>query len=137
MAELELETIRHALGVAARHGFSQVALESGESSFSAVLGKRKSPPAHSSAPAPHAESESPSESRIPITAVCVGFYQPTDGALSLGRQVEQGEIVATIAALGLANDVESPVSGEIVEVLVEPDQPVQFGQPLAYVQAAE
>ena len=51
--------------------------------------------------------------------------------------MDKGEIVASIAALGLNNDVESPVSGEIIEVLVKPDQAVEFGQALALVKAAE
>lgn len=136
MAELEAATIRHALSVARSHGFGEVELEAGTSSFAAKLGA-----AASNGQMPlglgEANAADSKPKAVPISASCVGFYQPTDSALSIGRHVEKGEIVASIAALGLKNEVESPVSGEIVEVLVRPDQAVEFGQPLALVKASE
>lgn len=135
MAELDPATIRHALSVAKAHGFGEIELEAGSSSFAAKLGAAASNGvAHSGA----LEADvAPQAKAVPIAASCVGFYQPTDSALSIGRHVDKGEIVASIAALGLKNDVESPIAGEIVEVLVKPDQAVEFGQALALIKAAE
>lgn len=135
MAELDPATIRHALSVAKAHGFGEIELEAGSSSFAAKLGAAAS---NGVAPSGVLETDLASQPKaVPIAASCVGFYQPTDSALSIGRHVDKGEIVASIAALGLKNDVESPISGEIVEVLVKPDQAVEFGQALALVKAAE
>lgn len=135
MAELDPATIRHALSVAKAHGFGEVELEVGSSSFAAKLGAVFTNGAAQMC-STEAKSE-PEANTIAISASCVGFFQPTDSALTLGRHVDKGEIVASIAALGLNNDVESPVTGEIVEVLVKPDQAVEFGQALALVKAAE
>ena len=133
MAELDPATIRHALSVAKAHGFGEIELEAGSSSFAAKLGAAASNgQAH---PGVSEADAAPQVKAVPISASCVGFYQPNDSALSIGRHVDKGEIVASIAALGLKNDVESPVAGEIVEVLVKPDQAVEFGQALALVKA--
>jgi acetyl-CoA carboxylase biotin carboxyl carrier protein len=134
MAELDPATIRHALSVAKSHGFGEVELEAGTSSFAAKLGAYS---LNGAVHQPASDAETTQIKAVPISASCVGFYQPTDSALSIGRHVDKGEIVASIAALGLKNDVESPISGEIVEVLVKPDQAVEFGQALALVKAVE
>ena len=51
----------------------------------------------------------------------------------MGRTVKKGEVVAIVAALGIANEIESKVSGDVVEVLVDTNQAVEFGQLLAKV----
>lgn len=135
MADLDLETIRHALAVARQNGLSDVQLEAGGSAFSAVLAGNgvKPKPSAKSDPAEVKTADAPPSNEKPITSPCVGFYKPIDSVFVAGKPVEKGQIVATIQALGLANDVESPVAGEILEVLVAPDQAVEFGQILATV----
>jgi acetyl-CoA carboxylase biotin carboxyl carrier protein len=136
MADLDLETIRHALQTAHEGGFSEVRLELGDSAFSASLAnpdiaaQKHQPELNGSLK----EAIKEPDLRLkPIAATCVGFYKPSDSVLRVGQRVHQGDIVATITALGLANDVESPVSGEIIEVLATPEQPVEYGQPLVVV----
>lgn len=135
MAELDLKTIRHALTVARQNGLSEVQLEAGGSGFSAILAGNGMRPKPAEKPAPTiAEPQASSSSNEKsITSPCVGFYKPVDSVFVAGKPVEKGQVVATIHALGLANDVESPVNGEILEVFVTPDQPVEFGQILATV----
>ena len=70
---------------------------------------------------------------LPIKANQVGYYRPAGKPLEVGLTVSKGDVVAVISALGLANDLESPVEGEVVEVLVADGEPVQFGQVLAQV----
>jgi acetyl-CoA carboxylase biotin carboxyl carrier protein len=138
MPGLDRETIRHALEVARREGFQEVELEAASDRFTGRLAPSKGfrPSSGASAADRDAETGPQEPAPKPITATCVGFYRPSDSKLIVGSKVERGEIVATIAALGLANDVESPVSGEIVEVLVAPDQAVEYGQALALVKEA-
>lgn len=136
MPELDADTIRHALQVARRHGVSEIELESGENRFSALLSHVASPPRI--APAGQAAVEVSSDAvpdALTIQSPCVGFYRPVDSIFVAGGKLEKGQIVATIEALGLANDVESPVDGEVQEVLVEPNQPVEYGQILATVKS--
>lgn len=129
MSELSQEVIEHALTVARKHGFAEIDLEVGDASFHAKLdpiAKAKSKKQH--------EAESPeAPSAKPIRASVVGFYSAATKALNVGDRVKSGELVATITALGISNDVDSSVTGEIVEVLVEDGQPVEYGQVLALV----
>jgi len=62
------------------------------------------------------------------------FYEaPGPGALPFvkpGDQVAAGQVLCIIEAMKLMNEIESDTSGEIVKVLVNNGQPVEYGQPL-------
>jgi len=126
------DTIRHALSVARRHGFGEVAVETPNLTFEAKL---EAIAFRSSRPwvEPEISSIQEKPDTAEINATLVGYYQPADPPITEGGRVKAGEIVAVITALGLANDVESQVSGEVVEVLVKSGQAVEFGQPIARV----
>jgi biotin carboxyl carrier protein len=132
MAHEDLSPIRHALGLARERGFAEVVLEYDDVKFKAAL-----QPATklASRPAPSAASDdAPSEPALAeVTATLVGYVQPARQPVQVGDQLEVGKIVASVTALGIATDVESAVSGEVVEVLFEPNQPVMYGQALLRV----
>lgn len=50
--------------------------------------------------------------------------------VKIGEKVEKGQTLGIIEAMKLMNEVESPCSGRIVEVLAKNEQMVEFGQPL-------
>lgn len=50
-----------------------------------------------------------------------------------GDQVKNDSVVCIVEAMKLMNELEAEVSGEIVEVLVENGQLVEYGQPLFLV----
>lgn len=66
------------------------------------------------------------------------FYKaPSAGAppfVEVGGLVAQGEVVCIIEAMKLMNEIESDFSGKIVEICVEDGQPVEYGQPLMYIE---
>jgi acetyl-CoA carboxylase biotin carboxyl carrier protein len=75
-----------------------------------------------------------------ITSPMVGtFYKaPEPGAapyVSAGDKVEENTIVCIVEAMKLFNEIEAEVKGEIVKVLVEDGQLVEYGQPLFLVKA--
>ena len=75
----------------------------------------------------------------PVTSPMVGtFYKASspDAApfVELGSAVAQGQVVCIIEAMKLMNQIESDVSGKVVEICVEDGQPVEFGQVLMYVE---
>ncbi len=124
-----MEWIRHALGVARANGFAEVELVVGDVEFTAHLSAKPAAPK-----AMTAIADLPvADETVAIKSPCVGYFRSGKEDLRPGRRVESGEIVALVAALGHATDVESKVSGEIVEVLVQPDQPVEYGQPIARI----
>ncbi len=121
--------MRHALTVARARGFAEVELTGEEGSFSARLD-----PLQAAARPASATTEVSNEPQFgEIKSSLVGFYRDAKEPLAVGRNVKKGEVVAIVAALGIANEVESKVTGEVVEVLVAANQPVEFGQPLAKV----
>ena len=70
-----------------------------------------------------------------IVSPMVGtFYEapsPEDGAyVAVGSTVHSDSIVCIVEAMKLFNEIEAEVSGEIVEVLVENGELVEYGQPL-------
>ena len=75
---------------------------------------------------------------VEITAPMVGtFYRsPAPGEASfveLGARISVGQTVCILEAMKLMNELESEVSGEVVEILVENGTPVEFGQVLMRV----
>ncbi|MBI2149092.1 MAG: acetyl-CoA carboxylase biotin carboxyl carrier protein [Acidobacteria bacterium] len=92
--------------------------------------------AHSVSSPPAAEKILPvGEDLYYIKSPFVGtFYKGSspqeDPYVSAGDLVEKGTVVCIIEAMKLMNEVESEVAGEIVSILVENGQPVEFGERL-------
>jgi acetyl-CoA carboxylase biotin carboxyl carrier protein len=100
-------------------------------------------PAPVAAPAPGPASAAPQDDAPPapsgnlleVTSPMVGtFYRaPAPDAPSyvdVGARVGEGDTLCIIEAMKLMNELESEVSGTIVEICVENAQPVEFGQVL-------
>ncbi len=62
------------------------------------------------------------------------FYRaPTPDAppyIDLGDKIKKGDVVCIIEAMKILNEIESDIKGEIVEVLVSNEDPVEYNQPL-------
>ncbi len=75
---------------------------------------------------------------VEITAPMVGtFYRaPAPGEPSfveVGNRIVVGQTVCILEAMKLMNELESEVSGEVVEILIDNGTPVEFGQVLLRV----
>jgi acetyl-CoA carboxylase biotin carboxyl carrier protein len=76
---------------------------------------------------------------IEIKSPMVGtFYRaPAPDAkpyVEVGQSIKAGQVVCIIEAMKLMNEIESELSGRVVEVLLENAKPVQFGQPLFLIE---
>ncbi len=76
-----------------------------------------------------------------ITSPMVGtFYRspaPDESPfVEAGDRIKVGQTVCIIEAMKLMNELEAEISGEIVEILVQNAEPVEFGQPLMRVKQA-
>jgi len=134
MASLDLDLVRHALKTAQDHAFGEVELASDGASFRARF--EAGLPRRTVSGAVAGESAlvlAVEDETQPIKSTLVGFFHWGDVKLELGAKVRRGDVVGVINALGIASDLESPVSGEVVEVFVDDDQPVEFGEVLAKV----
>lgn len=93
-------------------------------------------PQASEAPAPKASNE---PKGTPITSPMVGaFYAaPSPGSepyVKVGDVVKAGQVVCIVEAMKLMNEIESEVSGKVVQICVEDGQSVEYGQVLMYVE---
>jgi len=72
--------------------------------------------------------------KSPMIGTCYRSQNPESPPfVNVGDTVQTGQTVCIVEAMKLFNEIESDVSGKIVEVLVENAQPVEFDQPLFLV----
>ena len=77
--------------------------------------------------------------RVTIKSPMIGTFYRSAGPdkpifAEVGGDVTVGQTVCIIEAMKLFNEIESEISGRIVEVLVENATPVEFDQPLFVVE---
>lgn len=98
------------------------------------------------APVPDEAAEPPAPvvdtSLVEITSPMVGtFYRspaPDEASfVEVGDRIQSGQTVCIIEAMKLMNELEAEVSGEIVDILVENAEPIEFGQPLMRVRPSK
>jgi acetyl-CoA carboxylase biotin carboxyl carrier protein len=80
----------------------------------------------------------PEEATLKIVSPMVGtFYRaPSEGAepyVTVGTIVEPDTVVCIIEAMKVMNEIKAEVSGEVVEILVQNGEPVEYGQVLFLV----
>src|SRR5262249_14409764 len=80
-------------------------------------------------------SQETTEELFYIKSPIVGtFYKArspnSEACVSVGDVVEKGSVVCIIEAMKLMNEIESDVAGEIVSILVQNGQPVEYGENL-------
>jgi acetyl-CoA carboxylase biotin carboxyl carrier protein len=69
--------------------------------------------------------------KSPIVGTFYAGPSPDAGPfVKVGDSVQSGQTVCIIEAMKLMNEIEADISGEVVRVLVENGQPVEYGEPL-------
>ncbi|HSH27650.1 MAG TPA: acetyl-CoA carboxylase biotin carboxyl carrier protein [Wenzhouxiangella sp.] len=98
-------------------------------------------PQPAAAPSPQSGGEPPAaaEDALPegevVRSPMVGtFYSApnpeSEPFVGVGSKVSSGDTLCLIEAMKMFNQIEAELSGEVVAVLVEDGQPVEFDQPL-------
>ena len=90
-------------------------------------------------PKKEVSEENVSEKGEAITSPMVGtFYSAaspgTKPFVSVGDEVQEGDVVCIVEAMKMMNEIKSDFSGKITSILVENSQPVEFGQSLFIVE---
>ncbi|CCF15628.1 acetyl-CoA carboxylase biotin carboxyl carrier protein [Brevibacillus laterosporus] len=94
-------------------------------------------PAAPAVAAPSVENEA-NLHKIVSPMVGTFYISPEPGApvyVNPGDRVTPNKVVCIVEAMKLFNEIEAEVTGEIVKVLVEDGQLVEYGQPLFLVKA--
>jgi acetyl-CoA carboxylase biotin carboxyl carrier protein len=112
------------------------------SSAPAAGGTIAAPGAGAAIPSPAGGAPAQVETRyVAIKSPMVGtFYRApapdADPYVEIGQAVEVGQTVCIIEAMKLMNEIESDVRGRIVQVLIDNNHPVEYGQTLFLVDPA-
>ena len=97
------------------------------------LGERRTEPVID---AQEPESTSPLEQKsVEVISPMVGtFYRasaPGEAAfVEVGDRIRLGQTVCIIEAMKLMNEIETEVSGQVMQILVQDGEPIEYGQPL-------
>ena len=89
--------------------------------------------------APAEKSEEPTDNFHKINSPIVGtFYKApapdADPYIQVGDSVSPGTVLCVVEAMKLMNEIESDVSGKVVKILVENGKPVEYNQPLFFIE---
>ena len=134
--------LERVLGLMREHDLGELELESEDLRIRALkAGAAGAPGAAVAAPAPAAAASAgaPPAAAEPVATVVeapvVGtFYRASapDAVpfVDVGGRVEPGDVLCVIEAMKLMNDIKAEFAGEVVEVLAENGQAVEYGQPL-------
>jgi acetyl-CoA carboxylase biotin carboxyl carrier protein len=124
--EIEKSGVRLRIKRAVNHGGTHEPAQS--VSPTAVLSAVSAPP---SAQVPSETEEEFLYIKSPIVGTFYKAPSPTsEPFVSVGDIVDRGTVVCVIEAMKLMNEIESDMAGEVVSVLVENGQPVEYGEKL-------
>lgn len=151
--KFETDYIEKLAKVLAETGLTEISLEDGEQAITlrkevvvssapqvvAAPVQAAAPVAAAPVSSAPAADVAPAKKGTPITSPMVGtFYKApspdSEPFVSVGSTVSSGDVVCIVEAMKMMNEIESEVSGKVVEICVEDGQPVEFGQVLMYVE---
>jgi acetyl-CoA carboxylase biotin carboxyl carrier protein len=160
---MDIRKIKKLIELLEESGVSEIEIKEGEESVriartgpaDAVAPAGKAQVVSQTAPAPPAAAPRAASAKPPsdtpvemptagegehmVTAPMVGtFYSaPAPGAkafVQIGDEVTAGQVLCTIEAMKMMNQIEADVAGKIRAVLVKNGDPVEFGQPLFIIE---
>jgi biotin carboxyl carrier protein len=79
------------------------------------------------------ESDPGAPTRVVATSPAVGFYRPRPDRAA-GARVRAGDPLGAIDVLGVPQELTSPVDGIVGASLVEPGDPVEYGQDVVEIE---
>lgn len=107
----------------------EVSFRKGEKGFSLATAQEQAAPAYAA----------PSSRFVPVCAPAIGIFQW--GQPGRARSAEEGADVASGQALGLvetgkgkSTPVTAPASGRLARVMIDSGAPVEYGQPLFFIE---
>ena len=145
----DLRTIKSLVALMGRHDLTEVDLRDGSIRIRLRRGAGEMPvittspvPAPAATPAPAAEPTPPPAAAPAPAKQFIEIKSPTPGTfyaasspdaepfVKVGSRVQPDTVVCIIEAMKVFNEITADCSGVIAEVLVENQQPVEYGQVL-------
>ena len=103
----------------------------------AVPAAYQAAPALAAAPAASVADISKHPGMVPSPMVGTVYWASEPGAkpfIEVGSKVAAGQTLLIIEAMKTMNQIPSPRSGTVKQILVEDGQPVEFGEPLVVIE---
>lgn len=94
-------------------------------------------PLAAAAAAPVAADNAKHPGMVPSPMVGTAYWAPQPGAkpfVEVGSKVKAGDTLLIIEAMKTMNQIPSPRSGTVTQILVEDGQPVEYGEPLVVIE---
>jgi len=63
-----------------------------------------------------------------IRSSWVGIFHQTKEGVNLGDKIETGQLLGTVKCMNLMFEIDSPVDGILIDVMVREDEIVEYGQ---------
>ena len=144
----DLDRIRLLVELMKEHGLTEIDLREAEQQIRLCLGSTNVsvPPAFAPAPVQPSAAEAPSDDTpdhiVLIKSPMVGTYYSkpnpnSDPYARVGDHVDPTTTVCIIEAMKVFNEIPAEVTGKIVAVLVEDEEPVDVGKPLYKVDTSQ
>lgn len=147
---MDVRKIKKIIDLIENSSVAEIEITEGEDSLRISKASTIAPIVQATSPAPQVAPvnidspivESNNENTVPtghqITSPMVGtFYRassPTASAfVTVGDTVNVGDTICIIEAMKMLNPIEADKAGTIKAILVENEQPVEFGQPLIII----
>jgi acetyl-CoA carboxylase biotin carboxyl carrier protein len=144
----DLADLRRVVTLMKQHDLAEVEWEPGKkirvvrggvvSAAPALISPAAAPVAAPAAAAPLAPKESRG-TEIPSPMVGTFYRSPSPDAspyVEVGDKIGKDSPVCIVEAMKVMNEIKSEIAGEILEILVQNGEPVEFGQPLFLVRPA-
>ena len=144
---MDLKLVKEFIELAKAEGLAELKYETKDVKLSVNLGGVAAMPMMTTAHAPVAVAASPSAAPVvngekfhEITSPFVGtFYSSSSpdkpAYAQVGQKVSKGQTLCILEAMKIMNEIESDVSGEIVEVCTDNESLVEFGQVMFKIRA--
>jgi len=126
-------------------GLTEIEIEQDGQRVRVARGTATPAPRAPTAPAPQPVAESiaapmdPAKHPGVVISPMVGtaFGSPEPGAkpfIEIGSQVKAGDTLLIIEAMKTMNQIPAPRAGNVIQILFEDGQPVEFGEPLVIIE---
>ncbi len=138
---LPLEEVERLVDLVRESGVGEIRVRRGEVEVTVKANPQSSVSGHAPEPRAALEAQAEAAERDGLHAVrspLVGtFYRAPapgeDAYVEVGDRVRAGQVLCIVEAMKLMNEIPADVSGEVVEILAENAEGVEYDQPLFYL----
>jgi acetyl-CoA carboxylase biotin carboxyl carrier protein len=138
---LPLEEVERLVDLVRESGVGEIRVRRGEVEVTVKANSGAPVPADEAEPRAALEAQAEAAERDGLHAVrspLVGtFYRAPapgeDAYVEVGDRVRAGQILCIVEAMKLMNEIPADVSGEVVEIMAENAEGVEYDQPLFYL----